>query len=87
MARIQKYVEVAQRCTWTPPPENRYTEDSILDAALHVTLNNEIQMSALYIVMGWIPMLQTCFKRQLKNYISRYGSPDEHQAMLRIRGR
>ena len=85
--RLKKYVLVARQCKWTPPLNNQYTESTVLDAAINVTLQNDLQINAIYIVIGMVPMLYTLFKSQLKDYINKYGEQSHKQELGRLKAR
>lgn len=85
--RLKKYVEVAKMCEWKPPKDNKYTEELVIDAAMAKTLQDDVQVNAIYIVIGWIPLLYSYFKTQLKDYITRYGTENEHEELLKLKGK
>jgi hypothetical protein len=81
--RLHKYIEVAKQCKWTQPLH--YSDQDIVDSALHMALHNDTQIVAIYIVISWIPMLYTFFKKQLYLYIDKYGSETEHEELRRLK--
>ena len=85
--RLKKYILVARQCNWTPPPNNQYNESTVLDAAINVTLQNDLQINAIYIVIGMVPILYTLFKSQLKDYINKYGEQIHRQELVRLKAR
>ena len=83
--RIKKYVEVAKMCHWKPPKDNKYTEAMVIDAAIAKALHDDVQVNAIYIVIGWIPLLYSYFKTQMKDYITRYGTESELEELLKLK--
>ena len=82
--RLQKYIHVAKMCKWTPPI-NEYSDEDLVDSALNIALHNDSQVVAFYIVISWIPMLYTFFKKQLYTYIDKYGTDVEHAELKRLK--
>lgn len=83
--RLQKYIQVAKMCEWKPPENGKFSDEDMVDSALNITLTNDTQLYAIYVVISWVPLLYPIFKKQLYTYIDRYGSENEHQTLRTLK--
>jgi hypothetical protein len=73
MDKIKRYYDVAKECVYVPPIAFT-TEQQVVDDALYHTFNIQSCECALFIIMKWIPLVQSLVKNQLKMYIRTYGT-------------
>ena len=67
MGKLIKWVEIAKQCKKIPP------EDDVINRAIYLSLNQEAQLKAFYVIEEKWPMYMMYPKQLLKDYVKAYG--------------
>lgn len=68
--KLEQLEIIAQNTIYQKPTTNKWNDEDYINAAISITLKNEILLKALHILMRRFPPIKYVYKLSLKSYIN-----------------